>query len=278
MIGEFESFSGNFSGPVLETIFNVSGKTFAGIKLSLKNLSYQAFAEFERKKVGLSGKISNRVVEPALYIGKKNILKRVYKLGISKLFFICGFWDENFQPIRETLIGGVRIALYVFKGAIGRNMFLEENNLSFSWALFGNLWTSWGKSFGRIGRTIDYVSTKRCSKKLFFVIYVLSKTSKNELLYLLTFSKSFTGRLRKSAFYVSSETFWGKTRSWMKRFFQGSFGAWSGYCRPFRDTLQHGRQNCTIFFQIVMKRVFKFWSSKLFVVCQFWDEKLQPPT
>ena len=131
MIGELESFSGNFSGPVLETIIYVSRQYFAGIKLSLKNFFYQAFAEFERKKVGLSGNFSNRVVEPAMYIGKKIILKRVYKLGISKLFFICGFWDENFQPVRETLIGGVKTALYLFRGAIGGNMFLGENNLSF---------------------------------------------------------------------------------------------------------------------------------------------------
>ena len=116
---------------ILEVIFYVSGRYFAGILFSFGKFSSRAFAEFERTKVGLSGKLSNRVVKSALYIGKKTILKRVYNFGISRLFYICRFWDENFQPVRETLISGVKTTVHVFRGAIWGNMFLEENNLSF---------------------------------------------------------------------------------------------------------------------------------------------------
>ena len=55
----------------------------------------------------------------------------IKKFGISKQFFICGFWGENFQPVRETLIAGVKTALYVFRGSIWGIIFLEENNFSF---------------------------------------------------------------------------------------------------------------------------------------------------
>ena len=177
----------------------MSGRSFAGILFSFEKFSSKAFPEFERSNVGLSGKHSNRVVKPALYIGKKTILKIVYKFAISRLFYICRFWDENFQPVCETLIRGVKTAVHLFRGAIWGNMFLEENNLSFFWALFRNLWTSCGKSFNRVGRTINYVSTKTYSEIL-FCNFRISKTSESEVIYLKTFSRNFSGRWRKLRF------------------------------------------------------------------------------
>ena len=131
MIGELGSFSGNFSRPVLESTFYVSGQSYAGIIFSFEKITYQAFAEIGRKNIGgQSGKFSNGVVKPALYIGQKIILKRVYKFGSSKLFFICRYWDEIYQPVRETLIAGVKTALYVFRGTVWGTLFLEEKNRS----------------------------------------------------------------------------------------------------------------------------------------------------
>ena len=139
MIGELQTFSGKLSGPVLETTFYVSARSFKGIIFSFEKLSFKSFAEFERTKVGLSGKLYNRVVKPGLYIGKKIILKRVYKFGISKLFYLWIFWVENFQPVHEISIAGVKTALYVFRGIIWGNLFLEEKNLSYFGPYLENL-------------------------------------------------------------------------------------------------------------------------------------------
>ena len=139
MVGDFESFPGKLFWSALKSTFYVSGRSFARYIFSLKKTFFQSLCGIWKEKNGLSGKLSNRVVKPALYISKKIILKRVSKFGISKLFYICIFWDEKFQPVRKTLIAGVKNPLYVFRGIIWGDLLLEEKNLSYFGPYLENL-------------------------------------------------------------------------------------------------------------------------------------------
>ena len=105
MIDELESFSGSFSGPVIETIFYVSRQCFAGIIFSLEKLSSKAFAEFERKKVGLSGKFSTRSSNLHCTSAKRIFWREFINLAVRNCFLFADteikfinpsakFWSE----------------------------------------------------------------------------------------------------------------------------------------------------------------------------------------
>ena len=139
MIGDFENFPGKLFWPALKSTFYVSVRSFAKNIISLKKTFPQSLCGIWKGKNRPLRETFNRVIKPALYISRKIILKRVYKFGISKLFYLWIFWVENFQPVREISIAGVKTALYVFRGIIWGNLFLEEKNLSYFGPYLENL-------------------------------------------------------------------------------------------------------------------------------------------
>ena len=65
--------------------------------------------------------------------------------------------------------------------------------------------------------TINCLSTKTNSPNFLLINYDFSTISKNEQKNHLIFSKHFSGRLVKAAFYVSRETIWRNTRFLLKK-------------------------------------------------------------
>ena len=90
-------------------------------------------------------------------------------------------------------------------------------------------------SYMVVVETIPCLSAKTNSPNFIFINYDFSTISKNELKNLPVFSKSFSGRLVKAAFYVSRETIWRNTSFSLKKIFY--FLTVSGQLEGFQGNL-----------------------------------------
>ena len=94
--------------------------------------------------------------------------------------------------------------------------------------------------------TINCLSTKTNSPNFIFLNHDFSTISKNELKNLLIFSKSFSGRLVKAAFYASRETIWRNTRFSSKKiiYFLTESGQFEGFQGKLFDKLLKRKSTC----------------------------------
>ena len=141
----FRPFPENFPGQYLKLHSTYPPDLLKGSYFAPKNFPPKHLRNLNGQRSASPGNFITGSSNLDCISARRLFWRDIKEFGISKQFFICGFWGENFQLVRETLIGGVKTAFYVFRKAIWGITFLEESNFSFlgrireSWEFMGKI-------------------------------------------------------------------------------------------------------------------------------------------